>query len=206
METIGKLWFLMIMLAWPAVAQNRVTTPAPAMTGPTYDVSTGYTYLAMPIPGARQVHLQGLDASGSIAWNPRWAAAVDTNYLRIANVPGTTHPAYLLNIQSGPQFCPFARRNVRFFLRALAGSALVDGAAPNYKTGFYHGWLVRPSLAFGGGFEQMVSQLFAIRINGDYLRTSFYDSTGRVLPQNNLRLTVSFVLHKRTAGRVTTAW
>jgi len=199
------------MLAGPALAQNLVTTsapatPAPAMTGPAYEVSTGYTYVATPIPGAGQVPLHGFDASGSIAWSPRWAAVLDTDYLRTSDVPGTGHQAYLLNVQCGPQFYPFEHRNTRFFVRALGGSALVDGAAPNNKTGFFHGWLVRPSLALGGGFEQAVSRQFAIRFNGDCLRTSFYNASGAVQPQNDLRLTVSIVFRKRTTGGIAGAW
>jgi hypothetical protein len=172
MRITGKLWFLIVMLAGPAVAQNLLTTPAPPMAGPAYEVSTGYTYLATPIPGAGQVHLNGVDASGSVAWNPRWGATLDTNYLRTSNVPGTGHQAYMLNIQCGPEFYLFEHRNSRVFVRALAGAALIDGAAPEGQIGFYHGWLVRPSLAFGGGFEQAVSRQFAVHFHGDYLHTS----------------------------------
>jgi hypothetical protein len=207
MGTTSKVWFLVIMLAGPALAQNRLAEPSPAIVGPAYDVSTGYTYLAMPIAGAGQVHLNGLDASGSIAWSPRWGATLDTSYLRTSDIPGIGHQAYLLNTQCGPEFYPFEHRNSRFFVRVLGGSALIDGAVPVGKTGLYHGWLVRPSFTAGGGFEQSISGQFAIRINGDYLHTSFYDSTGAVLPQNNLRLTVSFVIRvKKGAGRVNTAW
>jgi hypothetical protein len=207
MGTTGKVWFLMIMLVGSALAQNSLTEPSPAMTGPVYDVSTGYTYLAMPLPGAGQVHLNGLDASGSIAWSPRWGATLDTNYLRTADILGIAHPAYMLNTQCGPEFYPFEHRHSRFFVRVLGGSALIDGAVPAGKTGLYHGWLVRPSLAVGGGFEQSVSRQFAIRVNGDYLHTSFYDPAGEVLPQNNLRLTVSVVLRvNKTGARVETAW
>jgi len=207
MGTTGKLYFWVIMLVGPAVAQSLLTAPAPppAMAGPAYDVSTGYTYLAMPIQGAGQAHLNGLAAGGSVAWNPRWAATLDTNYLRTSNIPGTAHQGYLLNIQCGPQVYLLESRNTRFFIRALAGSALIDGAAPEGKIGFYHGWLVRPSIAFGGGFEHSLFRQFAIRTSGDYLRTSFYDPTGAVLPQNSLRLTVSIVYRKRTAGRIAAA-
>jgi hypothetical protein len=192
----GKVWFVMLLLIGPALAQTLITTASPPMTGPAYDFSTGYTYLAMPIPGAGQLHLNGLDASGSIAWSPRWGATLDTNFLRTSNVPGTAHQAYVLNTQCGPEFDPFEHRNTRFFVRALAGSALIDGAVPT-KGGSYHGWLLRPSLAFGGGFEQSVSTQFGIRFNGDYLRTLFYDPTGAELSQNNLRLTVSLVVRTR---------
>ncbi len=202
-RTAGKLSLLMIMLIVPAAAQNLLTAPSPAVTGPAYDFSTGYTYLAMPVPGAGQVHLNGLDASGSVAWNPRWDAVLDTNYLRTSDVPGTGHQAYMLNTQFGPEFYPFVHRGTRFFARALGGSALIDGAVPA-RGGVYHGWLVRPSLAFGGGFEQSVSGRFAVRFNGDYLRTLFYDSSGAALPQNNLRLSVSLVV--RTRKTAETAW
>ena len=195
-----KLCFLLIMLAGAASAQNLRTMPAPAMTGPTYEISTGYTYLDMPIPGAGRAHLNGVDASGSIDWSPRWGATLDTNYLRASNVVGTSHQGYVLNIQCGPQFYPFEHGKTRFFVRALGGSALVDAAAP-LNAGFIHGWLVRPSVAFGAGLEQGVSNQFAIRFNGDYLRTAFFNHIDAVIPQNSVRLTVSIVFRKSTGIR-----
>jgi hypothetical protein len=206
LEIASKAWLTMIMLVGPALAQSLVTTPSPAMTGPAYDLSTGYTYLAMPIPGSGQAHLNGVDASGSIAWTNRWGLTLDTNYLRTSDIPGTAHPAYMLNAQCGPELYLFEHRNTRVFVRAIAGSALIDGAVPA-RGGLYHGWLVRPSFAFGGGLEQSVSARFAIRLNGDYLRTLFYDASGESLPQNNLRMAVSLVIRTRkTAERVESGW
>jgi hypothetical protein len=192
----SRVWLVVILLIGPALAQSVFTTPPPAMTGPAYDFSTGYTYLAMPIPGAGQGRLNGVDASGSIAWNPRWDLTLDANYLRASDVPGTGHQAYILNTQLGPEFYLLERRTNRVFVRALAGSALIDGAVPA-TGGIYHGWLVRPSLAFGGGLERSVSTHLAIRFNADYLRTLFYDPTGAALPQNNLRLGLSLVIRTR---------
>src|SRR5208282_4968689 len=85
----GKVWFVMVLLIGPALAQSLLTTPSPAVTGPAYAFSTGFTYLTMPIPGAGQLRLNGLDASGSIAWSPRWGATLDTNFLRSSDIPGT---------------------------------------------------------------------------------------------------------------------
>jgi hypothetical protein len=200
MRTTCKTCFLAIMMIAPALAQNRITQPTPAMAGPAYDFSTGYTFLAMPIPGAGQAHLNGLDASGSIAWSPRWAVTLDTSYLRTSDVPGTGHSAYMVNTQFGPELYPFEHGNSRIFVHALGGSALIDGAVPVSNTGLYHGWLLRPSLAAGGGFERAVAQRFAIRVNADYLRTLFYDPIGGAVPQNNLRLTVSFVIRMKKTG------
>jgi hypothetical protein len=103
----------------------------------------------------------------------------------------------VVNIQGGPQFYPFEHGKTRFFVHALGGSALVDGAAP-HDAGFIHGWLVRPSFAFGAGFEQGISNQFALRFNGDYLRTAFFNTVNVVIPQNNVRLTVSVVFRKST--------
>jgi hypothetical protein len=195
--TSAKFWFAVIMLLGSAMAQNLRTGASPAMKGPAYDVSTGYSYAAMPIHGAGAVSLQGLDLSGSIDWNARLGATLDTSFLRASSVPGTSHQAYILNTQVGPQFYPFERGKTRFFVRALGGAALIDGAAPADKTHIYHGYLVRPSLAFGAGVERAVAGPLALRINGDYLRTLFYDSTGEVLPQNSFRLTASVVFRMR---------
>lgn len=206
LEIASKVWLATIMLIGSALAQSLIMTPSPAIAGPAYDLSTGYTYLAMPIPGSGQVHLNGVDASGSVAWTSRWGLTLDTNYLRTSAVPGTAHEAYMLNAQCGPELYPFEHRNTRVFVRAIGGSALIDGAVPA-RGGLYHGWLVRPSLAFGGGFEQSVSARFAIRLNGDYLRTLFYDASGEALPQNNLRMTVSLVIRTRKAAeRIETNW
>jgi len=197
-RTTGKVCFFVIMLVAPILAQNRVTAPSPAVTGPAYDLSAGYTYLTMPIPGAGHVHLNGLDASGSIALGPHWGITLDSSYLRTSNVLGTTHPGYILDTQGGPEFYPLNFGNTRIFLRGLAGAALTDGAVPGSTIQYFHGWLVRPTYTVGLGFEHPVSEQLAVRINGDYLRTSFYDSVGVVLPQNNLRLTVSVVFRLKS--------
>ncbi|GEM_PF-1019387 len=200
----SKAWLVVILLIGTAVAQRVVTTPLPAMTGPAYEFSTGYSYLAMPIAGAGQVHMNGVDASGSVSWNPRWGLMVDTNYLRASDVPGTSHHAYMLNAQCGPEFYPLVLRKTRFFVQALGGAALIDGAVPA-TGGIYHGWLMRPSLTFGGGVEQSISRRLAIRFNGDYLHTLFYDPSGAELPQNNLRVGLSLVIRKKKIAEMANA-
>lgn len=193
----AKLCFALILLLGSALAQNLVTAAPPAMKGPASDFSTGFTYAAMPMPGAGVVSLNGLDFSGSIDWSARLGATLDTSFLRTPNVPGTGHQAYVLNTQFGPQLYFHERGKTRFFVRALGGPAMIDGAVPVDKTHVYRGWLVRPSLAFGAGFEQAIGGPFAIRLNGDYLRTLFYGSTGEVLPQNSFRMTASVVMRMR---------
>jgi hypothetical protein len=194
MRTIGKLCFFGFVMVAPALAQNQmVNAPSPAVSGPAFDVSVGYTRLSMPIPSAGHANFNGLDFAGSIDLSPRWGATLDSNYLYTPAILDTRHQGYVLGLYTGPVFYPIEHRNTRVFVRALAGMGLIDGAVPITESQDFHGWLVRPSYAVGGGVEQFVSGQLAVRINGDYLRTSFYDAAGAVQPQNNLRLTLSFV-------------
>lgn len=200
-KAIGKTCFLVLVLVAPGMAQHWLQTgPAPAATGPAYDLSVGYSNLTMAIPSAGLVNLNGLDVSGLVDVTPRWGAMVDANCVRTSNALGIPHDAYLLSFHAGPVFYPVERRNTRLFVHALAGVSRVAGAAPmtqNTQKDYFHGWVVRFSYAVGGGIERSVKGPFAVRLNGDYLHTAFFDYGGAVQPQNNLRVTVGFVLHLR---------
>lgn len=205
MRTIGKICFLGFVMVAPALGQSRLQSePSPAVTGPAYNVGIGYTYLSMTMPGAGRANFNGLDLSGNIALSPRWGATLDSSYAYTPDVLGTWHQGYMLDLHAGPVFYPVVHRNTRVFVRALAGMALVDGAVPIIKPQDFHGWELRPSYVLGGGVEHPVSNQLALRVIGDYLRTEFYDSAGDMKPQNNLRLTVSFVFRlKERAHRST---
>jgi outer membrane protein with beta-barrel domain len=197
-KSIGKVCLAGFLLLAPALAQNRVRSgPVPAATGPSYDVSVGYTSLSMDVPGAGRANLNGLDVTGRMDLNQRWGAALDSSFVRTANVLDVQHQAYVLSVLSGPVFYPVERRNTRMFLHALGGMGLVDGAAPTSSTKYFHGWLSRPSFAAGGGIDHAMSGPFALHLSADYVRTDFYDHTGAVKPQNNLRLTVGVVFPYR---------
>ncbi|MFZ0283876.1 MAG: hypothetical protein WAL32_01480 [Terriglobales bacterium] len=193
-RTIGKVCGFVFVIATSALAQSRlVSAPSPAVAGPAYNLSAGYSYLTMPIASDGRANLNGVDFAGSIALSPRWGATLDSNYLRTSNVLSTPHQGYVLSFLSGPVFSLIQRGNTRVFLRGLAGAGLVDGAVPVSETSYFHGWLFRPAYAFGGGLERPVSAQLALRLNGDYVRTTFYDAAGTTQAQNSLRLTVSFV-------------
>lgn len=186
-----------ILLAGTAFAQRLVGGPTPAVSGPSFDVSAGYSHLTMAIPSAGHASLNGLATSGSISLSPRWGVTVQSSYLRTSQVLTTPHQGYMLSFLGGPVFYPFERGNTRMFVHALAGGALVDGGVPVSPTQFFHGWLARPAYAFGGGVEHAISAPLAVRISGDYLRTTFYDPAGTAQAQNNLQLTVSLVFRLR---------
>lgn len=192
--TAGKVYFFVLVMVASAPAQSRLqSAPAPAIAGPAYDVSVGYSYLSMPIASAGRANLNGVDFSGNVALGPRWGVTLDSSYVRTSNVLSTPHQGYALTFLSGPVFSLVQRGNTRVFLRGLGGAGLIDGGVPVTDTSYFHGWLLRPAYAAGVGFERPVSEQFGVRVIGDYLRTTFYDATGAAQGQGNLRVTVSFV-------------
>ena len=93
MKTIGKVCFFGFVMVAPALGQSRLqSAPSPAVTGPAYNVSVGYTYLSMPIPGAGRANFNGLDFSGNIGLSPRWGATLDSSYLYTSDVLSTRAP------------------------------------------------------------------------------------------------------------------
>lgn len=200
MRIIGKVSLFVFVLVAPALAQTRlVAEPPPAAAGPAYDVSVGYTNLTMAVPPARHVNLNGLDVSGRVDLNSRWGMMVDSTYVRTSNILSTPKSGHILSFLTGPVFYPVEHGNTRMFVDVLAGTGLVGGATPGSDGQYYHGWLLRFAYAGGVGVEHFVSGPFSVRVGGDYLHTAFYDSVGAVRPQNNMRVTVSFVY--RLAGR-----
>jgi hypothetical protein len=93
---------------------------------------------------------------------------------------------------AGPVFYPVNGRTT-VFIHALVGAGRVGGAVPVSGPYYLGGWVARPSYAFGGGIEQYLFGTFAVRVQADYQRTTFGDSTGAIEGQNNLRLITSMV-------------
>ena len=201
-KRVTTLSFLLLMLTGICAAQNRLTGPTPAAGyGPTYDVSLGYSYLSSYIPASGQANLYGLEATGHADFLPHWGVAVDAGYVRTSNVLDTGHSGYTLTFLGGPVFYPIDRGRTKAFLHALIGAGLVDSAVPLSGNQELHGWVERPAYALGGGVERSFLGPFGFRISGDYLRTDYASSTGDVQPQNNLRITASFVFRLNRGSR-----
>lgn len=199
LTAVASRVLLAIVLITPALAQDRLQSETPAAaSGPAFDVSVGYSYVAMQVPGAGTVNLSGLDASGGIHFTRHWGAIVDSSYVRDADVFGTGHNSYVLTALAGPVFYPFERKGTWLFLRALGGAGLVDSAVPVSGPSYYlHGWVTRPAYVGGVGLEHSLPGPVAVRVNADYLRTAFVNPAEIVQLQNNLRVTASIVLRLR---------
>jgi hypothetical protein len=187
-------FLLLVGLIAPAVAQSLQSGAAAAASGPSFDVTAGYSYLSMQVPSAGNINLYGLDASAGIDFTRHWGAVADAGYVRAGDVFGTGHDGYVLSALAGPVFYPYTHAETRISLRALGGAGLVDSAVPVNGPSYYlHGWVTRPSYGAGVGVERTIFGPLAFRVNGDYLRTAFVNSSEDVELQNNLRLTGSIV-------------
>ena len=189
---------LLFVLAVAAslAAQSGLRDTAPATgSGPAFDVNVGATYLAMSAPTGGSANLYGADAGALLDFSRHWGVTVDSSYVRTSDVLDLGHSGYVLSFLVGPVFHPIEGRNTRVSLRALAGAGLVESAVPENSSYNLHGWVARPSYLAGVGVERSFAGPFAVRVDADYLRTDFVNSTDTVQPQNNLRLTLSLVFH-----------
>ena len=183
-----------LFLVAPLLAQRYTgSAPPAAATGPVFEASAGYTYLLLDTPSRQRVGLSGVDAKGFVDFNSRWGLVADANYARAGNVLGTGHAGNVLSCLTGPVFYPVEYGNTRIFVHTLAGVSVVNSAVPVHGTYYLGGTIVRFSYAVGGGFERPLAGPFAIRVEGDYLRTTFANPSAVMQFQNNLRLVTGIV-------------
>jgi opacity protein-like surface antigen len=191
MKKVAIYIFLMVV---PAHGQHFATNAPPvAVASPIFEVSTGYTYLVLDTPARQRVGLSGVDANGFLDFNARLGMMVDSSYARAGNVLDTGHSGNVLSCLAGPVFYPVEYGNTRVFVHPLAGVSLVNSAVPVQGSYYLGGTIMRFSYAIGGGVEHTITGPLAIRIGGDYLRTTFANPSAVMQFQNNLRVVTSIV-------------
>lgn len=193
-----RIFVCVFLFVAPLVAQSHwgPSGPPAGATSPTFEAGIGYVYLDMAMPSQQRVGLTGIDASGLVRFAPRWAVTADGTYAGTSNVFATGHGANILSLLAGPVFYPVNGRT-GIFIHALVGASRVGGAVPQSGPYYLQGWVARPSYAMGGGIEQYLFGSLAVRVQADYQRTTFGDSTVTIQGQNNLRLTSSIVYRFR---------
>jgi len=193
---------LFVFVVAPSFAQEFVTRGAvPAATSPLFEASAGYTYFALDTPSHQRVFLNGFDANAFVDIRARWGLMADASYARTGDVLGTGHSGNVMSSLIGPAFYPAAYGNTRVFVHTLGGVSLVDSAVPVRGTYYLGGTLIRFSYAAGGGVERPLPGRLALRLGGDYVRTTFSDSTAALRFENNFRIVTSIVYRFGDRGR-----
>jgi opacity protein-like surface antigen len=185
-------WKLVLFLAlFPASAFAQV--PLSTGFGRAVSVSLGYSYLSLPIPSSTRIDLNGVGASITADFRPRFGAKIDLNYARQANVFSTGRHADVLTAMIGPVFYPVSNDRLTVYVQALAGASRITGVVPNGTGGFDTAYTDGLSWAMGGGVETRITSFLAVRTEADYLRTSFTNSSAAFVGQTDLRLVGSLV-------------
>jgi hypothetical protein len=126
-------------------------------------------------------------------FSQRWGGSADFTFATGNNVAGTGRRNNLFSGLVGPVFYLLDSGKNTVFLHGLVGIGIVNSAVPLNSTTVFKGYETRFSYAVGGGWERTLTGPFAVRITGDYQRTSFVNSTLALEGQNNIRVTTSLV-------------
>jgi len=183
--------FCLLVCAGRAAAQF----PPPAGIAPVPDASIGFSSLIRAASPAGRIALNGVTASATEDFPGRHGLMVEVSYLRASNVFGSGHSNDVLSYMMGPVFYPARRRDFVVNLHVLGGGARVAGVVPLSTGALDIGHVHTIAWAFGGGVEHWFSDTMALRISADALHTSFFNSSGVVSGQYDLRSTVSLVYY-----------
>jgi len=200
MKAVYLLLFCLFTCSAPAHAQG----PVAAGTSPAINVGAGYSYVNLSGPTSTRIWLNGADVSATADFSRHIGVRADLGYVRVSNVFGSGNHADVLTYLGGPVLYPTRHRHLVTYVHGLIGGARVTGAIPSPGGGFSSGFVNKLSWAFGAGTESRISSSMAVRVGADYLHTAYFDSTGMIRGQANLRIVGSVVYSfKRGSDRRT---
>ena len=195
MKTVAKLALFCAPLLCAALFPLSVDAQAPLTmgTGPAIEAHAGFEYLQQPIPTSSRIPMYGLDSGATVGVSHRFGVRLDLGYVRASNVLSSGHHSDILSYLGGPVYYPFTTSRMETYVHFLAGGARVTGVVPSDQGQFITGYANEFAWAGGGGFQIHMSPDTAVRVGGDYLHTSYFDPSGALHGQGNLRAVVSFV-------------
>ena len=169
--------------------------PIPGVIIPVVDLSGGLSVIGTGTPSSGRATLTGLNASLGTNRDRKINAKFDLSYASTANALNTSRRMDLSSYMLGPVFSVWSNDSVKAYAEVLGGGARVAGTFVNASGGLNKGHVNYPAWSFGGGAEYRISEAFGFRVNVDYLRTHFYNSSGAIRGQNGLRVTNSLVYY-----------
>jgi hypothetical protein len=170
-------------------------TTAAAGYAPTFKVSAGYSVISLGMPSSGRAALGGMNAGISVDSNRRFGAKLDLGYAHASNVFSTGHGMSVLSYLVGPVFYPSEGTSLRTHVHLLLGGARVAGPFANANGRLNIGQVHYPAWALGGGAEYRLSPAFGFRLGVDYLHTHFFNSSGAVHGQQDIRVVNSIVYY-----------
>jgi hypothetical protein len=115
------------------------------------------------------------------------------NYARGAHILVASQPTDLLIYAAGVVVYPLETKHISIRVRGLIGDAKQEGANVGNHREFLTGIVNQAAWIVGGAVDYKLDGSWSIRFAADYLRSSFFNPAGDVVPQNNFRTGVGIV-------------
>lgn len=159
------------------------------------NLGAGYSVTNISLPSTGRVALSGVDVNVAADGGRRIGAELDLSYTLSANVSNTGHRADVFSYLVGPMFSLWRGDSLSTSAHVLVGGARVAGPFQTSSGGLVTGHVHYPAWGFGGSAEYAVSPALGFRVTIDCLHTNFFDSSGAVRGQFDIRVVNSLVYY-----------
>jgi hypothetical protein len=181
----------------PATPPIRPINQPPIAPGyfPVLNLSAGYAVTNLSIPTTGRVALGGVDVSVAADGGKRIGAKLDLSYTLASNVSNSGHRADMFSYLVGPTISLWKDNSLSTYAQVMAGGARIAGPFPTANGGLGTGHVHYPAWEFGGSVEYTLSPAFGFRVTVDCLHANFFDSSGAVRGQYDVRVVNSIVYY-----------
>jgi len=184
--------FLCLFAVLPAKAQ----LPVAGGQSTAFDASLGFEYTRLAVPGSGRTGMAGPKGTFTVTPFRRWGVRADVAYQRSDNLLGTGHYNDAFTYMGGPVFYLIQKRHTNVYAQAMIGGARVGGVNNSESASYLNGYANRPAWSFGAGLQCNITPAVALRLQGEYLHTSFYNPAemlqGSYSPSGSLALVYEF--------------
>jgi len=170
----------------PPVAPGYFTVLSPG---------TGCCVTSLFTPRAGRISLCGFQFSLAADGGKRIGAKLDLSYTVAPNVSNTGHRTDVFSYLMGPTISLWRKNSLSTHAHILLGGAKVSGPFPNAGGGFSTGSVHYPAWEFGGSVEYAISPAFGFRVTIDSMHTHFFNLSGAVQGQNDIRVINGIVFY-----------
>ena len=189
MKTILKAVLLVVFIAHVAHAQG----PVVAGIAPVLEAGVGYSYVDAGVPSQSRLGMNGIQLVGNADISRRFGVTAEWGYARSFDAYNSGRSADIMTYMAGPVFYAVRKQKLNVFAHVLLGAARETGINYEPNGQIVLGYTNRFAWAGGAGVQYRISRTFAIRVAGDYLRTSFFNSNVQLVAQTNIRPSVSLI-------------
>ena len=118
---------------------------------------------------------------------------MEVGYSRSFDAFQTGRRADLLTYMAGPVFYPIRRSKFDIHAQVLVGGARETGVNFENDGTLIRGFVNHFAWAGGVGFQYRISDAFSLRPEVEYVETSFFNSSGAIQGQTNLRTSIGLI-------------